>query len=369
MVRNHLAFTEITTDHMMKRKGMNQTLPDKSPNPLSYHAEAIPPRQPILILTALLVLLIAAQCQPDPPANVLPTPQPPTPTPFLIPPIQPGDGTDVIDRLLEAGVIRVGIRVWPEAEFSPPAFRGFSNAATGGALNGFEIDIAHHIAQNLGLELELIEAYPPIITSGDWQGEWDIALASLVPFDQPLTDAPIQDITYSRPYAYMPMGFLIPTTQDDIQTFAQLANRRVGVLEHSAYERLLTSEEAPLTVQGQPLMPQSQINLQIVALSNLQKAIRQLGQPQSEDSLQIDAIFGPIPILEEAIRNNLPVKLATAEKIIGVQPLAIAAVPQDGLKVERLLSEINSILNRLQQQGTLPEIYIRWYGQDLSRPP
>ena len=92
----------------------------------------------------------------------------PTPAPVLIPPIQPGDGSDLIDRLLARGVIRVGPRVWPEAEFSPPAFRGFSNAATGGALNGFEVDIARAVAENLGLELELIEAYPPVIASGDW---------------------------------------------------------------------------------------------------------------------------------------------------------------------------------------------------------
>ena len=98
---------------------------------------------------------------------------------MLNPPIQPGDGTDLIDRLLETGIIRVGIRVWPEANFSPPAFRGASNSITGGALNGFEVDIAHLVAEGLGLELELVEAPPQVITSGNWRGEWDIALASL----------------------------------------------------------------------------------------------------------------------------------------------------------------------------------------------
>lgn len=353
----------------MERKGITQTLSDKSPDSLPFRTKAVSSWQSMLTLIALLTLLIAPQCQPANPPNVLSTLEPPTPTPNLIPPVQPGDGTDLIDRLLETGIIRIGVRVWPEAEFSPPAFRGVSNAATGGALNGFEIDIARQIAQNLGLELELVEAYPPVIISGDWQGEWDIALASLVPFDQPPEDTPRQTITYSSPYAYMPMGILIPAAEDGIQTFAQLSNRRVGVLEYSAHQRLLTPEESPLTVQGQALIPQSQTDLQIVVLSNLQRAIRDLGQPQSEDSLQPDALFGPIPMFEEAIRNNLPVKLATEEKIIGIQPLAIAAVPQDGLKVERLLSEINTILDRLQRQGTLAEIYIRWYGQDLSHPP
>ena len=352
----------------MKLKGMKQALLDTVPNSTSNRPKALFSRQssPFLI-TLVFVFLLAAQCQSTTPTDILPTLQSSTPTPILIPPIQPGDGTDLIDQLLEVGVIRVGVWVWPEAEFAPPAFRGFSNAATGGALNGFEIDIASHVAQNLGLELELIEAYPPVISSGNWRGEWDIALASLVPFDQQIsTDTPL---VYSQPYAYMPMGLLIPASDENIEGFAQLSNRRVGVLEHSAYQRLLTPEESPLTIQGQPLIPQSQPNLQIIVLSNLQKAIRQLGPPEGEDVLQVDAIFGPIPIFEEAIRNDLPVKLATEEKMIGVQPLAIATVPQDGLRVERLISEINTVLERLQRQGTLAEIHIRWYGQDLSRPP
>src|SRR5688572_5147081 len=102
----------------------------------------------------LLLCLIAAQCQATP--QPMPPPTSPPPTPILIPPIQPADGSDLMDRLLETGVIRVGIRVWPEAIFSPPAFRGFSNAETGGALNGFEVDLARLVAEGLGLELELV---------------------------------------------------------------------------------------------------------------------------------------------------------------------------------------------------------------------
>ena len=121
--------------------------------------------KPKLTFIILLVFFSAVQCRPGPQSALPPTQEPPTPTPVLIPPIQPGDGSDLIDRLLENGVIRVGIRVWPGAEFSPPAFRGFSNAVTGGALNGFEVDLARQLAENLGLELELVEAYPPVLSS------------------------------------------------------------------------------------------------------------------------------------------------------------------------------------------------------------
>jgi ABC-type amino acid transport substrate-binding protein len=311
-----------------------------------------------ICFSLLFICLIAAQCQAVPPAT--PTPQPPTPppTPLLIPPIQRGDGSDLLDRLLDRKVIRVGIRVWPEAVFSPPAFRGFSNAETGGALNGFEVDLAHQVADGLGLELELVEAYPPVLINGDWRGQWDIAIASLVPFDRG-ADSAGRTLTFSKPYAYMPMGILSLTAANDIQGWDNLAGRRVGVLEHSAYQQLLGSGRAGLTSQQQPLLPQTPPGIQPVALANLQKAIRQLGQAE----LKLDALFGPGPIFQEAVKSELPVKWVQ----VGVQPLAIAAVPQDNLKVDRLMLEINKIVDRLHHQGTLAEIYLHWYGQDFSQ--
>ncbi len=329
---------------------------------------------PKLISIVLLTILLAAQCQPtDQPPNQ-PTSEPTAqPTIVLIPPIQPGDGSDLIDQLLESGVIRVGIRVWPEAGFSPPAFRGFSNAVTGGTLNGFEVDIAHLLAEGLGLDLELVEAYPPVIASGDWRGEWDIAIASLSPFDQPPEISPGQareSLVFSKAYGYMPLGILIPAAENNIQAVGDLSGRKVGVLEHSSYQRLLGSGGQSLTVQNQPLLAaEMPAGIQVVALSNLLKAIRQLGQPESDQEAAVQALFGPAPIFQEAVKTDLAVKLAPQVQNLGFQPLAVAAVPRDGLKVDRLLLEINKILDRLQRRGTLAEVYLRWYEQDLSQTP
>ncbi len=334
-------------------------------------------RQKLFSSLLLTLVLIATQCQPASPeyrSSQLPT-SPPTPTqeptPILYPPIQPGDGSDLIDRLLETGVIRVGIRVWPEALFSPPAFRGFSNAATGGALNGFEVEIAHLLAERLGLDLELVQAYPPVIASGDWRGQWDIALASLVPFDQPPPAAPaqVQPLFFSEPYGYMPMGILIPADENNIQSLANLSGKKVGVLEYSPAHYLLISGDPPPTVRGQPVLDQPPADIQVIPVSNLSKAIRQLAGEEDDEAPQLDAIFGPTPILQQAVVADWPVKLAPQATNIGLQPLVVAVVAQDDLKVDRLLMEINQIFHRLHQRGTLSEIYLDWYGQDYSQIP
>ncbi len=325
-----------------------------------------------LMLSIGWVLLIAAQCQP--PVTTIPTALPPTSTPNLVPPIQAGDGTDLMDRLLKNGLLRVGIRVWPEPNFSPPAFRGASNAITGGSLNGFEVDIARLLAENLGLELELIEASPLLIASGDWQGEWDIALASLVAFDQPLPGTQANKLVYSQPYGYIPLGLLIPTSEQNIHAMAHLANHRVGVLEHSVAQRILTPADTQMTVYGQALMSPLTTETQLVILSNLPKSIRQLdasleAEIVETETPQLDAIFGPVPVFEEAIKQGLALKLAPEASKITLQPLVIATVSQDGLKTERLISEINKILTRLQRQGALAEVYYSWYEQDFSQAP
>ena len=140
------------------------------------------------------------------------------------------------------------------------------------------------------------------------------------------------------------------------------------MLAYSAYQRLLSPEGQQLTHAGQPLLPQTLTNVEPIPLSNLLKAIHQLGQADGEQESQVEAIFGPAPILQEAVKSGLPVKLLTQAQPVGSQPLAIAVVPQDELKTERLVLEIDKIVTRLQRQGILSEIYLRWYEQDLSQP-
>lgn len=316
----------------------------------------------VFCLFFLLLPLTLTQCQ------LLPTPTPQPSTPIVVPSLQPGDGTDLLDQLLERGRIRVGIRVWPDPDFSPPAFRDVSSAAIGGALTGFEVETAELIATGLGLELELVQADPQTIISGDWQGEWDVAMASLAPTAPRPPDAPGQSLTYSLPYAYLPMGVLIPGEEENIETFDDLSGRTVGALEYTLYQDLLTPGPDQGALQQRYLTTFAPADVTLVPLSNLPKSIRSLGDAAQSDEIQLKAIFGPTPIFQQAIERDLPVKLAPEAKRVGWHPLSVAAVPRDGLTPDRLVSEINQTLLRLQEQGTLAEVQYRWYGQDLSVP-
>ncbi len=287
---------------------------------------------------------------------------PPTPTP--LPPPTPIGPPDVLDRLREADLVRICLRVSPDAAFAPLAFRGGSNAATGGALTGFEVDLANLLAERLAVSLELVETPISQILAADLAGRCDLALAGLTPFDQ------TTQLTFSRPYGFLPLGILVAQGETDIRRLDDLANRTVGVLRDSSAERLLTAETVP-TVQGQPLTAPFPASIQVAAVGNLSQATALLSQPITADGLTapFDALFGPTPLWQQAIANGWPVELAAEASIVGYQPVSVAVIPQAALSIDRLLAEVNHILTVADEQAILAERYYHWYNQDFSRLP
>lgn len=311
-----------------------------------------------LILAMVSLCLGNAACQ----LPSLTSPPPPTPTAPGFASVQPGDGSDLLDQLLANGKLRAGMRVWPAAEYAPPAFR---DTVTGGALNGFEVETVRLVAAGLGLELELIEADPWLLEQGSWDNHWDVGLGLLAPLDQPAVGAS-PALRYTIPYVYLPTGIALAAADHRIEDLDQWVGRRLGVLEYSLYQRHLMAQ-APLTIQQQQFLLAFPAGIRPVPLSSLQASIQVLGRV-GPDERPFDALFGPTPIFEQAMRQGERIKLAPKAKFTGFHPASIAVTPRDGLAVERLISEINRILVALQQQGLLAELHLKWYGQDYSRP-
>ncbi len=312
-----------------------------------------------LILTLCLPWLIQCAPAPTPTAVII------TPT-TAMPQFKAGDGSDVLDHVLNEGVLRVGVRVWPEAAFAPPVFRGASNSATGGAMTGFEVDIAKLLARDLGVQLELVEAYPPALLAGDWQNQWDIGLGLLTPFDATPALTMTRPISYSQPYGYMPLALLVAANETKIHGLADLTEAQVGVVAFSGYQQAMTVEG--LTIQGQPFALTLPPTAQLIPMIDLLDGVNQLSQPPDEAKTgpPLQAIFGPAPMWQQAINTSWAVKLTP---IVDYQPIAVAVVAPEGQADVRLLQALNQILARLDEQHELTEIYVRWYDEDFSRLP
>ncbi len=297
-------------------------------------------------LLILSVLLTAAQCSlppadSNPPANNLAT-ETPAPLPALPP--------DLLDTVKERGYLKVAIRVWPDSSFSPPIFR---NAF--GALDGYEVDLARAIANALDVDLEMSESDPRLIAAGGWNDNWDIALAWL-----PITDNAQQILTFSRPYAFDSGVLVAHKDNQSIAGLQDLADKRVGVPAHSIYQQVLSGQAPSLKGKyvGRAIPP----NLQVIPYNRDGNAFRDLAQG---DGATLDAALHSQWAFNATVQAEFPLKIVQ-EKIYPI-PIGLA-FDRSGIPSERLREEINQILQKMAQDGSLAELAAKWYEQDILSP-
>lgn len=124
-------------------------------------------------------------------------------------------GADVLDDVLERGMLRVGV-----AEFVPWTFR-----AKSGELIGFEIDMANKIAEDMGVKAKF-EVYPwdAIIVALE-KGEIDIIAGGMA-----ITPGRALRVNFTRPVAKSGVGIATNTSMTQgIKALDQLNNKGITI--------------------------------------------------------------------------------------------------------------------------------------------
>jgi polar amino acid transport system substrate-binding protein len=297
---------------------------------------------------SLIICLLAAQCS----NPFAPTEQsPPTDTPST-PVVEPVNRPlDLLDVVKERGYLKVGVRVWPEANFRPPLYR-----APLAGLDGYEVDLAWALADGLGVGLEMAESDPRRLAGGNWESEWDIALAWLA-----ITDNSQQNLIFSIPYAYDAGQVVVHADNETITGFEGLAGRKVGVPAFTVYQQILTGKSP--SVQGQFISGPIPSGLEVVPYNHDGKALWDLAEG---DGVVLDAVLHSQIVVASAIQAELPLKIVS-EPLFWA-PIGVA-FDRGGLPAERLRVAINSTLTNLHHDGSLSDFSIERYDRDISKLP
>jgi ABC-type amino acid transport substrate-binding protein len=296
----------------------------------------------------LTLCLLAAQCR-NPltffrRADVEPTS---VTTPDLSDP-----ATDLLDVVKERGYLKVGVRVWPDANFNPPLAR-----SPLGGLFGYEVDLAWVLADGLGVGLEMAEADPRRLQAGDWQGEYDLALAWL-----PITDDLQPQLIFSVPYAYDRAWLVVHRDNETIPDFDSLTGKRVGVPVFSLYEQILIGQNP--TVQGQAIAGSIPAGIDLHVYNRDGNAIRDLAEG---DGVVLDAVIHSQLVLQTAIVDDLMPLKQVGEPLL-LAPIG-AVYDRSGMPSEQLRIAVDDILSRRLRDGTLADISLKWYEEDISVLP
>jgi polar amino acid transport system substrate-binding protein len=219
---------------------------------------------------------------------------------------------------------------------------------------GFDIDVATEIAERLGVEIQWETPSWDIITAGGWNDRWDVSVGSMT-----VTAERAEVLNFTSPYYYTPAGLAVQEGSD-IASLDDLSGKTVGVCGACSYEFYLR-RDLNIDIPGftfEYLVPE---DIEIVTYDTDSTAIQDL------EIGRIDAAMSAVPTLEGAIDKGREIQLL-GEPVFS-EPLAVALDKNSTLDSTALTEEIAGIIQEMHDDGTLTELSMKWYGEDLTQNP
>jgi len=276
-----------------------------------------------LLLTAAVLLGLVAGCQPK----------------------EEGP-KDLLDQVMEAGVLKVS----SDANYAPQSFLDEN-----GEWTGFDVEVAREVAKRLGVELELMAIDWDIITGGNWNARWDVSIGSMT-----VTEERTEILWFVTPYYFTPAGFAVHADNTSFTSVDDLAGATIGVGTETTYERWL-NKDLKIAVEGYDLVFADWEAGEVRPYSTDSEAIQDLGLG---DGVRLDAVMSAVPTLQEAINTGQPLKLLGEPAFY--EPLSFA-LDKDRGPSDKMLDKLNEIVAEMHEDGTLTELSMEFYGEDITK--
>jgi ABC-type amino acid transport substrate-binding protein len=232
----------------------------------------------------------------------------------------PADST--LGKIQEKGEIVIGVK------FDAPPF-GFKNPQSG-KVEGFDVDMGKHIADELGVEPKFIEAISDNRIPFLEDGTVDLILSTMT-----INAERDTEIDFSEPY-YVATGRILVPKDSDIAGVEDLAGNKVCTALGSTYEETLR-EEAP------------EADLKLV---DSYSECLELLQNGAIDAVSTDDVILTGMIIQDDSLEMVGEKLTTEPYGVGIK---------EGDK--QLQKFVNDTLAKVEEDGRWKEAYDKWVGQ------
>lgn len=235
---------------------------------------------------------------------------------------------DRLDAVKTAGTLRVGTETtYPPMEFTDD---------TGKAI-GFDIDMMQHIADKMGLELEIITTDFAGITEGLSANRFDTIAATMN-----VTEDRKKKVLFSEPYIPA-VGLSIITTpgNQEIKNFADLAGKTLGIQQGSTSEDWTTTRTDLGEVKKYLKVAEALLDLSAGRV----------------DAVVTDNVVGAYYMKQDAANYVM------LEELMEAGPVAIA-MPLDS---PQLKAEIDKVLAEMVTDGTMAALSEKWFGMDIFK--
>ena len=235
---------------------------------------------------------------------------------------------DLLETIQKRGTIIVGL----EGDWAP-----WSYVDENDELTGYDVEVAKAIADKLGVEIQIVP--------GEWDGLFagmDAGRYDMVVNGVEVTEERADKYDFSTPYAYIRTALIVKGDNDSIKTFEDLKGKKTANSIASTYMNLAESYGA--TCYG---------------VSTLDETLTMVLQGRVDATL--NAIVSFTDYMAQHPDSNLKV-VATTEEASNV------AIPmRKGDETASLREAVNKAIDELREDGTLSELSIRFFGEDISK--
>ena len=214
-------------------------------------------------------------------------------------------------------------------------YRPFSFHDAGGELTGYDVEVARAVADRLGLEVEFRETQWDAIFAGLDAGRFD-TIANQVS----ITDERTAKYLFSRPYTVSRGVVVVPQSDTSITSFADLAGKTTAQSLTSNWYELAQESGADV----QPVEGWAQ------AVALLQDG-------------RVDATINDSLTFLDHVKEHGPSGLKVAAETEETSRSAFV-VTRDR---QALATAIDGALTQLAQDGTLTELSVKYFGDDVSK--
>ncbi len=264
-----------------------------------------------------------------------------------------GGATDSSNTLLGAIEESGKIRVSTDPNYEPQSFLDAN-----GDFVGFDVDVAREIAQRLGVEAEFVTPDWDVITAGNWGGQWDMSVGSMT-----VTTDRQQILDFAEPaYYYTPAQFAA-ADNSGIDQLADISGQVVCVGVSTTYETWLAGDMSALGLPDASIYEQPPANVSVVPLSTDAECPQsiQAGRPEFQVFLTSNTV------VEAAINSGVAVHRVGSP--VFSENLAVAFDKNSELNDDTLVAKVSEIIQQMHDDGTLRELSLKWFGEDLSADP
>ncbi|MBI3737659.1 MAG: transporter substrate-binding domain-containing protein [Chloroflexi bacterium] len=272
-----------------------------------------------------------------------------------------GGGKDLLGAIKARGYILVST----DPNYEPQSFLNTNgkrpantkcpaDALTTAEMQGFDVDVAKAIGDDLGVETCFATPDWALITAGNWADKWDISVGSMT-----IYKSRQKVLDFSVPYYYTPA--VVAVLKDSgFTSLDNLAGKAICAGTSTTYADWI---EGKSDIPAENILVQPPAGVTVVTLDTDQECAQALASGRKD----FVAYATSATVVDANIAAGMPVmKLGGT---IYIENLAAAFDKSSTLNTDSLRAEVDKLFTAMHSDGRLTALSNQWFKMDLTQAP